>query len=192
MLERTTANATFPKLDMFVGFGIERERIRKLKESGAPPPWTDDPILAKHRFCNVNVQDDRGSRAIFELVTKPHANDPGLIVALSVCRFINSPEIIEDYTRLSGAFNPERFVAKMADRAARGLPLAGPAYMIPGGVKGELKAHSLTKDLFIPLAAAVESVRPKTRRYVRASLRAVAAVPISRGWLPHRANRSAT
>ena len=161
MLERTTANATFPKLDMFVGFGLERERIRKLKESGAPPPWTDDPILAKYRFCNVNVQDDRGSRAIFELVTKPYADHPGLIVALTVCRFINSPEIFEAVRDCLVPFDPERFVAIMADRKARGLPLAGPAYMIPGGVKGELKAHSLTKDLFIPLAAAVESVRPK-------------------------------
>ena len=103
MLERTTANATFPKLDMFVGFGIERERIRKLKESGAPPPWTDDPILAKHRFCNVNVQDDRGSRAIFELVTKPHANDPGLIVALDRVPVHQLTRDNHGHTRLSGA-----------------------------------------------------------------------------------------
>ena len=82
-------------------------------------------------------------------------------MALTVCRFTNSPEIFEAVRDCLVPFDPERFVAIMADRAARGLPLAGPAYVIPGGVKGELKAHSLTKDLFIPLADAVESVRPK-------------------------------
>ena len=33
--------------------------------------------------------------------------------------------------------------------------------MIPGGAKGEIKAINLTRELFVPLAAAVESVRPR-------------------------------
>ena len=37
----------------------ERERIRVRKESGQPFPWTDDPILATYRFCNVRREDDR-------------------------------------------------------------------------------------------------------------------------------------
>jgi hypothetical protein len=37
----------------------ERERIRKLKEAGAPPPWSIDPVFQTTRFCNVRREDDK-------------------------------------------------------------------------------------------------------------------------------------
>jgi len=147
-------------LDTLVHWIVEREALRKCRASGAPPPWTDDPLLAQYRFCNVNVQDDRVSRAIYDLVTAPHAGEPGLIVALAVCRCTNSPEVIEAVRDCLVPFDAARFVAIMTDRAARGLPLERRAYIVPGGVPGEQKAVSLTRDLFTPLANAVEQIRP--------------------------------
>ena len=151
----------FPALDLLVHWITEREAVRHRREAGHAPPWTGDEPLATYRFCNVNVQDDHVSRAIHKLVTRPHADDPGLIVALAVCRFTNAPEVIEAVRDCLVPFDAERFVAIMTERAARGLPLERRAYVIPGGVPGELKAASLARDLFTPLANAIEQIRPK-------------------------------
>ena len=163
MLERLTTNTNpaFPELDSLIYWALEREAMRRRREAGEAPPFSTDKILGTYRFCNVNVQDDRGSRAIFDTVTKPHADHPGLLVAFVVCRFTNTPEVFEAVRDCLVPFDAERFIATMTDRKARGLRCEGPAYMIPGGVKGEQKAISLTKDLFLPLAKEVESVRPK-------------------------------
>ena len=75
------------------------------------------------------------------------------------------------------------------DRKARGLPLAAARLQIPGGVKGEQKAISLTKDLFIPLAKRVETSGRNPAIRARKSSSGCVSSNIS-GRLPHRANRS--
>ena len=44
----------------FFDFCREREKIRFLRKSGAPDPWTSDPIFQQGRFFNVFREDDRG------------------------------------------------------------------------------------------------------------------------------------
>lgn len=48
----------------------ERNSIREKKELGLPRPWTKDPILATHHFCNVRREDDRGTKEIRAVVLK--------------------------------------------------------------------------------------------------------------------------
>jgi hypothetical protein len=150
-------------LDLLGYWVRERERIRERREAGAPSPLSDNELFQKYRFCNADVQNDRVSRVIFDCVTQPHANHPDLIVALTVCRFTNDPAVIEAVCKFLAPFDAERFLAVMSERAARGETLERRAYVIPGGVKGELKAASLTRELFLPLAAAVEQIRPRPR-----------------------------
>ena len=85
--------ADYPGLQHLLFWVEQREAIRKRREAGEPH-LTDDPLLAKYRFCNLDVQHDRVSRAIFDLVTQPYAAHPHLILALTVCRFTNEPEVI--------------------------------------------------------------------------------------------------
>ena len=155
MLE--SAKTAIPGLDTLICWVIERETMRRRREAGETPPFSTDEILAKYRFCNANVQDDRVSRAIFDTFTKPYADHPALVVALTVCRFTNAPEVFTAVRDCLVPFDPERFVSIMAGQKI----LERRACVIPGGVPGEQKAASLTRDLFIPLANAVESVRPK-------------------------------
>lgn len=49
------------RLDCFA-YAREREKVRILKEAGAPKPWTDDPILQNNRFCCVRREDDKVTR----------------------------------------------------------------------------------------------------------------------------------
>ena len=76
MLERLTTNVAFPELETLIYRVIEREAIRRRREAGEAPPVVDRRILGTYRFCNANVQDDRGSRAIFDTFTKPTPTIP--------------------------------------------------------------------------------------------------------------------
>jgi hypothetical protein len=154
-----TGDATL--IDLLIYWVRERERIREGREAGKPPPWSDNEFLKKYRFCNVDVQNDHVSRVIFNRVTQPYADHPGLIVGLTVCRFTNDPAVIEAVRETLVPFDAERFLAVMAERSAQGKSLERRAYMIPGGVKGELKASSLTRELFIPLADAAKHIQPR-------------------------------
>ena len=49
----------------FVG---ERESIRLQKEAGEPGPWTNDEVLRVNHFTNVNRNDDRGTKLLFEKI----------------------------------------------------------------------------------------------------------------------------
>jgi DNA polymerase len=141
---------------------VERTAVNKRRAAGQPRPWSEDELLANLRFCNVNVSDDRVSRAIYETFTKPYADHPGLIVALTIARFSNEPEVFEAIKDCVVPLDPERLVAIAVDRKTRGLPLERRAYVIPGGIPGESpKLASLTRDLFVPLANAVDSLRPR-------------------------------
>lgn len=70
---------------------VMREKIRAFKDAGSPAPWTDDPILATYRFCNVRREDDRVTIWIRENIRKPHANHPHLWLMLCIARQINWP-----------------------------------------------------------------------------------------------------
>ena len=54
------------RLNTFAFFLAERERIRRGKESGVPPPWTKDRCLQSCSFCNVFEEDDTVSKASWQ------------------------------------------------------------------------------------------------------------------------------
>jgi hypothetical protein len=75
-----------------VQFIQERNRIRDLKDSGAPWPWTDDPILRENIISNIDCEDDYTTRWLKANWRDPHEDDPELWFAISVFRRgINAP-----------------------------------------------------------------------------------------------------
>ena len=79
----------------FFDFCRERERIRHLREGGAPAPWSEDPIFQQGRFLNVFREDDRGSKAILRFA-EPCAEDlPALVHALFFARLCNSQATLD-------------------------------------------------------------------------------------------------
>ena len=98
LLSVTTVNPYATALDglvledpvtAFFGFCREREKIRLRRESGAPAPWSEDPIFQRGRFLNIFREDDRGSKAI-ERFVKPCSQDlPSLVHALFFARWCN-------------------------------------------------------------------------------------------------------
>ena len=92
----------------FFEFCRERERVRLLREGGAPPPWSDDPVLQRGRFLNVFREDDRGSKAILRFAGSVSDDLPRLVHALFFGRWCNSqrtldslsPELLSEPRRL--------------------------------------------------------------------------------------------
>ncbi len=79
----------------FFDFCREREKIRLARESGTPPPWTEDPIFQKGRFLNVFREDDRGSIAILRFAKNLEQDLPALIHALFFARWCNRQETLD-------------------------------------------------------------------------------------------------
>jgi hypothetical protein len=67
---------------LWFGYVAERHRTFQgwLGESGAPPPWTSDPIISKGRMCNVFRFLDRESAWLAANVLEPLRNRPADLI----------------------------------------------------------------------------------------------------------------
>ena len=79
----------------FFDFCREREKIRFLRKSGAPDPWTSDPIFQQGRFLNVFREDDRGSKAILRFARSLEKDLSSLTHALFFARWCNRQETLD-------------------------------------------------------------------------------------------------
>lgn len=118
----------------------ERELIRLKKESGQPPPWTDDDILRTYRFCNVRRMDDRVSKWLLDNWYSPEHNHPNTVVACVLARQVNTPATLRDIG-FPFRWDPERVQKVIEDRMATGEKAYSAAYMITAnyGPKGRAK-----------------------------------------------------
>jgi alpha-glutamyl/putrescinyl thymine pyrophosphorylase clade 1 len=113
---------------------------------GAPPPWTEDPILQKYSFTNVRREDDRVTRWIAANWRVPHATDPALWFAMSVSRFVNWPDTMMELG-YPVPWSREHFIATLQERAARDEKVWGDAYNISNGGQRTAKAEHVAAVL---------------------------------------------
>lgn len=142
--------------DRFIKFINEREAIRKLKETGAPRPWTRDKHLNEWRFCNVNRCDDRETRWVFKNVIEPHRNHHALWFNLAIARFINWSPTLQALGFFEAWGDKERlkFLNTMQRRSMSGEKVYTGAYMIRAGTGPDAlmpKHLYLVKRVFTPL-----------------------------------------
>ena len=152
-----------PYLKDFEAFGNEREAIRVRKESGQPWPWTTDPILRDHYFCNVRREDDKVTRWLAANWRAPHADDSDLWFALTVFRRgFNNPNVGEELGYAS-PWNPNKYLAIYNRRQSTKLPFLRPAYMTPGpaGKSGGNVTELQVQYIFNSLWANRAYVRPR-------------------------------
>lgn len=128
----------------------EREAIRIKKERGdgrVLMRLTQDPILAKYRFCNVRREDDRVTRWIDKHIRKPFRHHNNLWFMLCLARQVNWPDTLSDLIyapgvfQLDGRFEPKVFSRVLEKRAAEGEKVFTGAYIVTAGpIKGQSKA----------------------------------------------------
>src|SRR5262249_14501082 len=120
----------------------EREAVRVRRERGDPKPWTDDPVLRDWSFCQVHREHDRVTRWIAD--NWRHRNDYDVWFAMVVARFVNEPATLAEIG-FPAPWDPERFLAGMAARKARGETLYRSSYRIrPPGRKEKAEGFDTT------------------------------------------------
>lgn len=135
-------------LDILYHWIQERIRIRDQKNAGELLPWTDDPIMAKYRFCNVHREDDKVTEWIATNWRRPNENDPGLPFAMAVARMINHPPTLAELGYPT-YWDADHFVRVIAKRKGEKQKVWTSAYMITGGFSagGQTKEDIIARVL---------------------------------------------
>lgn len=132
----------------------EREATRLRKDAGGAGPWTDDPIIAKYRFCNVRREDDSVTVWIRKHIREPYADHPHLWFMLAISRWINWPDSLAGMIAYPTAwptaadFSPRGMELALNFRAAKGAKVFTGAYTINAPpTKGASKIEYVTKTV---------------------------------------------
>lgn len=123
----------------------ERMSIWEQKVSGAPPPYTEDPILAQYRFCNIFREFDRQTIEIHTLLNPLRNNFPRWLLNIFYCRMVARPETI----RLTGLLSFEAAESKKLYEKLMHTPRPrfGTPYIFP--ISTIQKSKTPTRELFI-------------------------------------------
>lgn len=141
-------------------FIAKREQVRMRKEAGLPrEQWTNDPILAKYRFCNVRRNDDAVSQWIHMNILHPWADYEDMWFAMAVARLFNKPETLGHFGE------PGRWGIEMMRKKLKGLrdkqPIFNGAYMVSTNGISMDKVDYVLDKILKPMWADRKRLRPK-------------------------------
>lgn len=118
-------------------FASERQRIFLSRADGEPMPWTDDPILAKYKFCNTFRASDRMSQFLIRhvLYDGPDLAAEDLVLRIVLFRLFSRESTwrtLEDELgpiRVRG-FDFERADRRLEAERAAGRPIYTHAFIL--------------------------------------------------------------
>jgi alpha-glutamyl/putrescinyl thymine pyrophosphorylase clade 1 len=74
----------------FFRWVYERNKIHASRQAGKPTPWSEDPIMQSHQFCNVFRIWDRNTQFLLTQVIENGDEDPAeIIFRVFTFRFFN-------------------------------------------------------------------------------------------------------
>lgn len=153
-----------PGYESLFKFMEERHSIYLKRAAGLTKPWTKDPILQSYKFCNVYRNLDTVTMWIHENWLQPNQDDPDLWFAMTVARFINWPETLEELG-YPVPWNPKKFLSTLQRRKDAKLKVYSGAYMV--------RSDPCSKDLYLannvltPLWKDRNKLRPKPAQYLK-------------------------
>lgn len=118
--------------DAYWRFAAERQQIFLKRAAGQPAPWTEDPILARYKFCNTFRAADRVSQYLIKhVIYSPEARDlpaEDVFLRIVLFRLFSKERTWEALEQATGGvrratLDPER-LAKVLDE----LRASGPIY----------------------------------------------------------------
>lgn len=129
------------RLRMFWTFICERHNIYWKRQAGKLRPWTDDPILDKHFFCNVYRELDRGTQYVFNNIYL-NKKKTDLVFRVMVYRLFNEPSTYEFLDKELDRFNSRKAGAILDQKKRAHIKLFRGAWMAaaPKGMDGKSKA----------------------------------------------------
>ena len=148
----------------FFNFCKEREKIRLARESGNPPPWSDDEIFQKGRFLNVFREDDRGSRAILRFSKGLEDDLELLIQSLFFARWCNRQETLDKLSP-ENLSNPNNLVKELEKFKPWANETAYPVESVSWEGKDYPRLEAAT-ELFLEIKGVITDSIKKSERNV--------------------------
>lgn len=117
-------------VDEYFRTARERYSIKLKRERGLPAPWTTDPVLSGHRFCNVHREDDRATVWLRDHIREPMRDQEGVLFGICAFRFFNRIETAEVLVK-NGLHIPQYWNPVAAEGLLKDLsPIVGGAYVV--------------------------------------------------------------
>lgn len=136
-----------PVFDTYWRFAHARQQVFMKRVAGASPPWTNDAVLAGHRFTNVYRASDRVSQYLIRKVIYEGSQEPEeIFFRVLLFKFFNR---IDTWERLSSElghiswrdFDYRRYAAVLDQVLGRGERIYSAAYIMPSPSFGEPRKH---------------------------------------------------
>ena len=134
--------------DTYWRFAAERQRIFHHRAAGKPHPWTQDPILSRHKFTNVYRAADRVSQYLIrEVIYNGPQNAEELVFRILMFKVFNKVETWRLFTQRLGApprwadYDFATYDKVLGDAMDRGERIYSAAYIVPNPPFGEQRKH---------------------------------------------------
>jgi hypothetical protein len=89
---------------VYLDFVAERHLVWERRQSAVPPPWTQDPILARKKFTNVFRVLDYGTQFFINDLAHPNLPLPEQVFRAILYRYTNLPSAWDWYKSATGAY----------------------------------------------------------------------------------------
>lgn len=139
---------TTPVFDTYWRFATLRQDVYYRRLAGRSAPWTEDAILAQHRFTNAFRAADRVSQFLISdvIYSSSESSWEDQVFRTLLFKFFNKIETWQELERECGPLTPATYdfagYATVLDRRRdRGDRLYSAAYMIPPPLLGEASKH---------------------------------------------------
>lgn len=147
-------------------FAHERQAVFLRRLRGELPPWTDDPIIADHKFTNAFRISDRESQFLIrEVIGHQKRDHADTFFRIILFRLFNKSETWALLTRRFGELSLDKFDIGRFDRVLndamdRGRTLFSAAYIMPSRGAG-LTAQRKHSNLLLVLRRMLDDEVPE-------------------------------
>jgi hypothetical protein len=128
--------------DTYWRFAAARQRAYEARQTQAIGPWTDDPILRRHRFTNCFRAADRVSQYLIRHVSYSGSQEPEEIafrtLLFKMFNRISTWELLVDNVGEPSwkEYSFKRYNEILGKAFGRGIRLYSPAYVVPHNSTG--------------------------------------------------------
>ncbi len=137
----TTLSPAHPTVvyDTLWRFAAERQEVFFRKLEGCPPPWTDDPIITRHKFTNAYRASDRVSQYLIRHVTYEGDQAPEEVFFRTILfKLFNKVETWELLKAKLGTISYadyffSRYDQVLTEAISSGTRIYSAAYIMPSG-----------------------------------------------------------
>ncbi|MGC5007723.1 nucleotide kinase domain-containing protein [Streptomyces sp. DT203] len=136
-----------PVFDTYWRFASARQAVYEARLAGRRQPWTDDPILAGHRFTNCYRAADRVSQAVIgDVIYRGSQQWEDVFFRTLLFKIFNKESTWQRLTRATGEVRWDTYDYQAYDHVlsaafAKGERLYSAAYIVPPPQLGEKRKH---------------------------------------------------